>query len=140
MKSNEKNLRGRLNGVGLKSTPQRHFILSYMMNHNTHPTVDEVYQEVRKSLPDISKATVYQALESCASKGILNRMSTSDGVLRYDFVHQRHYHLIDVDTGEIRDYADNGLVDLIQQYLSQHTLEGFEIVDINLELKIKKEI
>ncbi len=139
MNSSAAQIREQLNEAGLKSTPQRQFILDFMMKNNVHPTVDEVYQEVRRMLPDISKATVYQVLESCASKGILHRMSTADGVLRYDFVHTRHHHLVDVETGEISDYHDQDLLELVQQYLSKKHPEGFEIVDINVELKVKKE-
>lgn len=115
------------------------FILQYMIDTHTHPTVEEVYQHVSNILPGISKATVYSVLESCAEKGILQKISTKDGKLRYDFEHDQHHHLFDIDSGEIVDYSDKELDSVVASYFNNRLLDGYQIVDVKLEIKVKKE-
>ncbi len=56
---------------GIKYTNQRVEILNFLQGNLTHPTVDEVYEEVKKKLTRISKATVYQNL----SIGVRSRLN-----------------------------------------------------------------
>ena len=42
-----------------RNTIQRQLVLSAVRQLQNHPTADEVYQEVQKSCPAISRATVY---------------------------------------------------------------------------------
>ncbi len=139
MMNNGKHIKEHLAIAGLKSTPQRMFILQYMIDTHSHPTVDEVYKNVLLMLPGISKATVYSVLESCSDKGILQKMSCKDGKLRYDFEHDKHHHLYDVDSGEIVDYSDKELDGVVASYFEDRLLEGYRIVDVKLEIKVKKE-
>lgn len=42
-----------------RNTIQRQLVLSAVRQLQNHPTADEVYQEVQKNCPTISRATVY---------------------------------------------------------------------------------
>lgn len=41
---------------------QRIKILEYLANNNNHPTADEIFKDVVKEIPMLSKTTVYSTL------------------------------------------------------------------------------
>ena len=139
MIQNYQHIKSLLQESGMKTTPQRVAVLDYMLTCKCHPCVDEVYQSVCTHVPDISKATVYKVLESFATAGILSKMNSSDGKLKYDFIHEPHHHLYDVESGHIKDFADNELDVILKNYFSSKNIEGYVIEDIKLEIKVKKQ-
>ena len=48
---------------GLRSTVQKRAILEAVLDLDNHPTADQVYETVVHEIPDISRTTVYRALE-----------------------------------------------------------------------------
>jgi Fe2+ or Zn2+ uptake regulation protein len=52
-----------------KITSQKQIIIDYLKSTTSHPTVEEVYFEVRKKLPRISLGTVYRILASFKNNG-----------------------------------------------------------------------
>ena len=48
---------------GRKVTPQRVAVFEILCKRGGHPTVDQIYREVRKRFPMISLNTVYQTME-----------------------------------------------------------------------------
>jgi len=67
-------------------------VLDALLKLNTHPTIEEVYAEINKDHPSISKTTVYRNLRQLASGGIIRQVSLPDGLERYDGRAHRHYH------------------------------------------------
>lgn len=49
----------RLQSHSIKPSVQRIAIMQYLMDHHTHPTVDEIYTALAPSMPTLSKTTVY---------------------------------------------------------------------------------
>ena len=49
----------RLQGHNIKPSVQRIAIMKYLMEHRTHPTVDEIYTALSPTIPTLSKTTVY---------------------------------------------------------------------------------
>ena len=45
---------------GLKVTPQRVFIYEELLKATDHPSIDDIYQRVKRHLPNISFDTVYR--------------------------------------------------------------------------------
>ena len=62
-----------LKNRGLKATPQRLSVLKILDSH-THPTIDELYEEICAENPSVSLATVYKNLNMLYSAA---RISTS---------------------------------------------------------------
>ena len=75
-----------------RNTVQRQIILSVFLKMNTHPTIEEVYEEIQKEHPAISKTTVYRNLRQLAGEGIIRQVSLPDGLERYDRLTTRHHH------------------------------------------------
>ena len=70
-------------GEKIKYTNQRVEILNFIKGNTSHPTVEEVYNEVKKKLTRISKATVYQNLRFLSEKGIIQEVNIK-GVSRFE--------------------------------------------------------
>ncbi|MCL2205258.1 MAG: transcriptional repressor [Treponema sp.] len=75
-----------------RNTPQRKIILDAVIKLNTHPTIEEVYGEIQREYPSISKTTVYRNLRHLAGEGMLREVSLLDGLERYDVRTDKHYH------------------------------------------------
>ncbi|MCL2760810.1 MAG: transcriptional repressor [Desulfuromonadales bacterium] len=93
-----------------RNTVQRQIILDILKKFHIHPTVDEVYVEIQKAHPTISKATVYRNLRQLAESGEIRQVSMSDDPERYDRRADHHYHfkckicgkILDVDIDHIK--------------------------------------
>jgi Fe2+ or Zn2+ uptake regulation protein len=87
----------------IKITPQRLEILKYLDGHRTHPTVEQIYTELKEKNPSLSKTTVYNSLEILKNHGIIQSITISGSESRYDFKHGMHHHFLCKKCGEITD-------------------------------------
>jgi len=139
MKTHQENaeLREALSAAGLRYTVQREAVYDYLRSVNTHPTAEEVYQAVRQRIPRISLATVYKCLEALVACGKASKLTSADGPARYDHRTDRHLHLRDLRTGEVRDlelpeplqvhdHLQAQLADVLRQ-------KGFRVTDVHVE-------
>lgn len=79
---------------GYKITPQRRVILDLLAQDDSHPTVEQVYQRVVLTMPDISRTTVYNTFRELSDLGELTPVhDLSQGGQRYDTHCQPHHHL-----------------------------------------------
>ncbi|MDO4552414.1 MAG: transcriptional repressor [Bacillota bacterium] len=92
-----------------KYSRQRKLILDAVKENYTHPTADEVYNELRERLPTISLGTVYRNLNRLAEEGVIVRLRIAEGPDRFDCQTQTHYHM--------RCRKCGALVDLMTDYL-----------------------
>ena len=86
-----------------RNTVQRQITLAVMQKMDTHPTIEEVYAEIQKKHPAISKTTVYRNLRQLAKEGIIRQVSLPDGLERYDRLATPHHHFKCMKCGGIYD-------------------------------------
>ena len=75
-----------------RNTVQRQIILDTLNKFITHPTVDELYTEIQKSHPSISKTTIYRNLHQLTQVGHISKVMLPDDIDRYDKRTDQHYH------------------------------------------------
>jgi Fe2+ or Zn2+ uptake regulation protein len=93
-----------LHRYGVKPTPQRMVIAQYVLNSKTHPTADQIFQEVAQDLPVLlSRATVYNTLNALVEAGAVREVYIQSGPARYDANIGEHHHFVDVKTGKVID-------------------------------------
>lgn len=83
----------RLKELGLKITPQRMEVYAALSDAEQHPTAMEVYEAVKRHMPTLSFATIYQALNFYCRIGLLQMIDVGDGVMRYDVDTRPHAHI-----------------------------------------------
>ena len=93
----------KLKDLGLKATPQRISILKYLDGNQSHPTVDDIYQNLLKDYPSISLATVYNTVQSLVNSGQLSELSIQKGKNNYDPDISQHIHSYCTECGLISD-------------------------------------
>ncbi len=118
----------------LKVTPQRVAILETLIKMNNHPTADMLYAKLQKKEPNISLGTVYKTLETFAQEGIINKVKSDSGHLRYDAITDRHHHIFCSDTKDITDYFDGELDLLLYDYFKKKNIPGLSIEDVKLHI------
>lgn len=96
-------VRGRLEGVGQRSTRQRQAVYSYLYAVNHHPTAEDVYHAVKRRLPRVSLATVYNALELFVRSGLASKLTYGDAAARYDIRTDAHSHARCLACGRVDD-------------------------------------
>ncbi len=98
---------------GFKATPQRIAIGRYVLNNTEHPTAKDIYYEVRKTHSTVSLGTIYATLNILKEVGLIQELNLPDGQARFDPNTVHHAHLICKKCGDIVDWIDPALEELI---------------------------
>ena len=116
---------------GLPMTAQRRAVLEVLVARKDHPTADQLFEEVRVRLPDISRTTVYRVLETLVQMGAAQKVSHPGSAVRYDPFTAPHHHLVCLRCERLIDIVDphlDGLRPPVQR-------EGFEILDYSVHFR-----
>jgi Fur family ferric uptake transcriptional regulator len=117
---------------GLKMTGQRRVVARVLSEASDHPDVEELYRRSAAFDGRISIATVYRTVRLFEEKGILERRDFGGGRARYEPTeHGLHYHLIDVETGKVIEFADAEHEALLREIAGRL---GFDLVSLRLEV------
>lgn len=110
---------------GIKPSVQRLAVMGYLLEHDTHPTVDEIYCALIKDIPTLSKATVYNTLRLLVEKGAANQLTIDERNACYDGQLYPHAHFLCKRCGKVFDLP------LRQQHLANETdiPAGFRVDD-----------
>ncbi len=84
-------------------TGHRKAVLSVLQECRRHLTADEVYEEVRKSLPRISKGTVYRNLRILRERGDIVALELGGALTRFEARQEPHYHFVCEICGTVFD-------------------------------------
>jgi Fe2+ or Zn2+ uptake regulation protein len=113
-----------------RETKQREAILKALRNTRSHPTADQIYDEVRKNIPNISKGTVYRNLQVLQDDGAITELKLNDTLSRYEVKQESHYHFRCEKCGRVSDIDMPVNIELDQQVekrtglkISYHQLE-----------------
>jgi Fur family transcriptional regulator, stress-responsive regulator len=97
-----------LTAHGLRVTAQRRAILSAVVGAGNHLTADETLARARRELPELSRATVYNALGELLRAGAL-RTVPGPGAVRYERAGgERHDHFRCTSCGRLYDVHVHG--------------------------------
>ena len=88
---------------GYKMTPQRRAILEALVENNHHPTAEQIHETVRKRMPDISLATVYNTLRQLAAIKEICELDMGRRERHYEISREDHAHRVCLRCGRIKD-------------------------------------
>ena len=91
----------------LKVTPQRMAIYRELADSTEHPTVDAMFQAVKREFPNISYDTVSRTMLTFAEIGMVDLVEVYGGAKRFDPNVTNHHHLHCVSCGEILDFHND---------------------------------
>lgn len=96
---------------GIKITHHRAEIYAYLFNTKEHPTAERILDDLRKKMPTLSKATVYNTLDYFEKKGII-KMFIVDDKRHYDANVECHAHFHCVECGRVMDLDIPNLIEM----------------------------
>ncbi len=114
----------------IRMTRQRKIILEDVRTSRNHPTAYEVYESVRKRLPNISLGTVYRNLETLSENGVIRRLELPESKRRYDGRLSRHYHVKCTRCGKVEDLKLDPM-EAVERTAGETS--GYKIIDHQLE-------
>jgi Fur family peroxide stress response transcriptional regulator len=118
----------------LKVTPQRIAVLDIILNLSNHPTTENIEEYLRISYPHVPIGTVYKILEVFVEKGIITRVKTDNDIIRYDAILEKHHHLYCSQSEQIKDFYDDNLNKILDDYFRKKQIPNFKIEDIKLQI------
>ena len=113
----------------IRLSPRRLKVLEYLCQNLNHPTVDQIYIVLRRSMPSLSKTTVYNTLHILLEAGLVRVINIEDNETRYDIVTKNHGHFKCEECGEIFNFKIN------PDSLAAEGLSGFKVIDKNVYFK-----
>ncbi|SIS51834.1 Fur family transcriptional regulator [Alicyclobacillus vulcanalis] len=120
-----------LKEAGLRVTPQREAILTFLLEYDGHATVDDIYSSLQSRFPSMSVSTVYNTVKQLSQVGLVKEIGVGDGASRFDMNVEPHHHLICVRCGALYDFY---LEEPIRLSVPPEA-QGFEIEDYHVEVR-----
>jgi len=117
--------------LGLKMTDQRKVIIKVLQDSKDHPDVESVFERAVKIDKNISIATVYRTIRIFEENNLLEKHEFKGFSSRYEPVREDHHHLIDIKSGEVKEFR-NTFIDAMQKQMAQEL--GYKLVDYRLEI------
>ncbi len=120
-----------LKASGLKATFQRMNLLERIEVHG-HMSIDAMYEEVVKSHPSLSLATVYKNIILMVEKGVLVEVPITGKKSKYELLKEEHIHLVCTGCGEVEDKPKDSIADNLFTSITQQEDFMLNKQEINL--------
>ncbi|XEC97742.1 Fur family transcriptional regulator [Paenibacillus tarimensis] len=121
----------KMKNTGVRITPQRQAILTYLLETMTHPTADEIYKALEPYYPNMSVSTVYNNLKVFIEAGFVREMTYGDNASRFDADMTAHYHALCKVCGKMTDIEYPPLEEAVHMATGQ---TGFRAEGHRLEI------
>jgi len=96
-------------------------------------SADQVLARVRETMPEVSRATVYNTLKLFREKNMVRELVVDPERVFYDSNTSPHYHLFDVRTGELCDVA----ADELQVVGTPKLPPGMELEEVDVIIRVR---
>jgi Fe2+ or Zn2+ uptake regulation protein len=96
-------IRRSLAGSGLRCTPQRYAVITFLMQQAGHPTAIDIFEAVNRVDPRSSRATIYNNLRDLVRAGLVREVAMEGRAARFDVKGMPHHHFICDRCGNIED-------------------------------------
>ncbi|RKX96022.1 MAG: transcriptional repressor [Spirochaetes bacterium] len=124
-----KSLQEHLIKNGINPSFQRLKILEYLMNNDTHPTVDNIYNALIDIIPTISKTTIYNTLKLFVEKKLAQTITIDENEVRYDGNVEPHAHFKCIKCGRIYD------IKIDSSNFDYNQIDGHKVLECHIYLK-----
>jgi len=88
---------------GFRLTPQREHVYRVLLQDRDHPTAEQVFMRAKKTLPDISMATVYNCLDFRVKCSLVKEVNLDRTAMRYCPNMHEHCHFHCDECGGVFD-------------------------------------
>ena len=93
---------------GIRPSPQRMAVYSALYGRKDHPSADTLFNELRPSMPTMSKTTVLNTMRLFQRAGLIRDVRCEEGELRFDGCPEFHAHFKCRECGALIDVPVEG--------------------------------
>jgi len=104
---------------GFRATSQRIAIYRNVLMSREHPTAQRIYENVKKTHPTVSLATVYKTLSVLRELNLIQDLSLNQGETRFEPNLEPHINLFCERCGDLRDTSEGCLKEIIERVVKQ---------------------
>jgi Fur family peroxide stress response transcriptional regulator len=116
---------------GLAATHQREVVYEAVVSSHGHHSPEQIYAAVRRRIPSISLATVYNNLRLFVERGMLREVTPHATTLRVDGNIEPHHHLVCTRCKAVQDITGD-FIDL--KRLARQAPGGFDLTQPLIEV------
>ena len=88
---------------GLRCTPQRLGVFDVVLSSHDHPTAEEIFARARRSMPELSFATVYNCLSALVEHHLVRQVTLDRTPTRFCANLREHGHFYCDGCGAVLD-------------------------------------
>lgn len=115
-----------LRRAGLRVTQQHIAICELLYRSDTHPTSNDIYQQLKERYPSLSLATIYNTLDVLVGMGYVNVLgSIGDDKVHFDGNTSPHVNLACIKCHKIVDLQSD-LIDQLDSEINQNS--GYRVL------------
>jgi len=116
---------------GLAATHQRQVVYEVVVASHGHHSPEQIYAMVRRRIPSISLATVYNNLRLFVERGLLREVTPHASTLRVDGNLKPHHHLVCSRCKSVQD-IEGEFIDF--KRISRKLPDGFDLTQPLVEV------
>lgn len=94
----------------MRNTYQKKVIYDYIVSSKSHPSINQIHNDLLINGENIGIATCYRNLKSLVNEGKVIQIMTSDNIAHFDYVKEEHYHLVCKCCHHIQDMDKNSII------------------------------
>jgi Fur family ferric uptake transcriptional regulator len=120
---------------GLRRTSQRDSLVATIFAKDEHFTSEELYEKIRHSDANVSRATVYRTISLLVEAGMLREIELGGEEKTYDpnFLEKpAHNHLVCIDCGKVVEFQDDH-INVLGECISRRL--GFRTVQQSIHIE-----
>lgn len=117
---------------GISPSVQRIAIMHFLLEHRTHPTVEDVFKGLCESIPTLSRTTVYNTLRMFSEHDVAQMITVDERHVCYDGDMTPHSHFFCTKCSKVYDLFDDSHT---PQPSEVKLPVGFRVRDIKLYYK-----
>ncbi len=101
-----------LRANGGRVTSPRRAILQVLIDHEGHPTAEQLTADVQARQPDVHESTVYRFLDELVRLGVVDHVHLGHGPAVYHLATDTHHHLVCDGCGAVVEVPEELFADL----------------------------